>query len=60
MEDVRMKIVEMAAQIPAHQLDGSLEYMEAMMKLAAVDSTVSEHLSDIMTEDDSLLKRLAQ
>ena len=55
-----MKIVEMAAQIPAHQLDGSLEYMEAMMKLAAVDSTVSEHLSDIMTEDDSLLKRLAQ
>jgi hypothetical protein len=60
MDDIRLKIVEMVSQLPDNQLDVLLDYLEAMMKLTEVDSTVSEHLGNIMLEDDNLLKRLAQ
>lgn len=60
MEDVRLKIVKIVSQIPDNQLNGLLEYLEALTKLTEIDSTVSNNLSDIMLEDDNLLKRLAQ
>jgi hypothetical protein len=60
MDDIRLKIVEMVSQLPDNQLDVLLDYLEAMMKLTEVDSTASEHLGNIMLEDDNLLKRLAQ
>ncbi|WP_367388572.1 hypothetical protein [Lewinella sp. LCG006] len=60
MEEVRLKIIEIVSQVPDSQLDGLLGYLEAMTKLTEIDSNVSEHLGNIMMEDDHLLKRLAQ
>ena len=60
MEEVRSKIIEMVSQLPDNQLDGVLGYIEALVKLTELDVKAGEYLGKIMSEDDNLLKRLAQ
>ena len=60
MEEVRSKIVEIVSQIPDSQLNNILGYLEDLMRLKEIDNDASEHLNKIMSEDDNLLKRLAQ
>lgn len=50
----------MIAQLNDQQLDNVLAYLEEMVALSELDAQTSDHLSKIMSEDDHLLKRLAQ
>jgi hypothetical protein len=59
-EKVKSEILDLLDQIPDQHISMILTYMQDLLQLIAIDKEAARHLSEIMKEDDNLLKRLAE
>jgi hypothetical protein len=58
--EAKTEIIELLDQIPDQYFPTVLEYIKDLMLLREQDEEAIDHLSEIMEEDDNLLKRLAK
>ena len=56
----KKQIIELVEQMPDQYISTALEYIKDLLALRELDEEASNHLTDIMEEDDNLLKRLAE
>ena len=59
-EKVKSEILGLLDQIPDQHISMILTYMQDLLQLIAIDEEAVRHLSEIMKEDDNLLKKLAE
>jgi hypothetical protein len=59
-EKVKSEILGLLDQIPDQHISMILMYMQDLLQLIAIDEEAVRHLSEIMKEDDNLLKKLAE
>jgi len=59
-EKVKSEILGLLDQIPDQHISMILTYMQDLLQLIAIDEDAVRHLSEIMKEDDNLLKKLAE
>jgi len=59
-EQVKVEINQILQQLPEEHLLSILEYLRAAQKLSAQKLTLTKNFSQILQEDQNLLKRLAQ
>jgi hypothetical protein len=58
--EAKTEIIELLDQIPDQYFPTVLEYIKDLMVLREQDEEATDHLTEIMEEDDNLLKRLAK
>lgn len=58
--EAKTEIIELLDQIPDQYFPTVLEYIKDLMLLREQDEEATDHLTEIMEEDDNLLKRLAK
>ena len=58
--EAKAEIIQLLDQMPDQYFTTVLEYIKDLMLLREQDEEVADHLTEIMEEDDNLLKRLAQ
>ena len=59
-EKVKSEILGLLDQIPDQHISMILTYMQDLLQLIAIDEEAVRHLSEIIKEDDNLLKKLAE
>lgn len=60
INEAKTEIIELLDQIPDEHIPRLLEYVKYLMQLIEIDEEAASHLEEIMQEDDTLLKRLAE
>lgn len=59
-EQVKVEINQILQQMPEENLVSILEYLRAAQKMSIQKLTLTKNFSQILREDQNLLKRLAQ
>lgn len=59
-EQIKLEINQILQKMPEENLVSILEYLKSAQKLSAKKLTLSKDFSQILREDQNLLKRLAQ
>jgi len=59
-KDLKIEIQKVLDNVPDNLLEDVLSYLQEVQKRTASDFNNSQHLKKILTEDEELLKKLAQ